>query len=195
MEFVSRMRWLIVIVVFTLSIGLIGWGLYSIARGIFNSSSAPAQIEETTGYNVKSAGTASLTVDGPVVANEENRSYKIEVSSGVVSMKVYKSYGQVLLSEKSYKNNDVSFDNFLSALKELNVTSRKKNTTLDDDNSGTGVCSNGKRYIVELDNDVRRWSTSCSSKQGTAGFSMSAIRTLFGKQVPDKNELLRGTGL
>jgi hypothetical protein len=197
MEFASRLRWALVILTVVISLILVSWGMYSIARSLFNSESNDdtISIEQIDEYSVLSAGSVKYSVDGPVVANQEHDSYTIEVSQNVVSLKVFKSYGQTLVSEKSYKNTAPAYDNFLSALDNLNVTSRTKDTDTDDDYAEQGVCATGKRYIIELDNDVRRWSTSCSSKQGTAGVKMSSVRKLFQKQVPDYRDLVRGTGL
>ena len=197
MEFASKLRWVIVGLVAILVLILIGWGLFTIAQNVFNPSrgedlNANAAFTET---DVKSTGSARFIVDGPVVANEEHRSYEIAVSQNVVSMKVYKNYGGVLIAQKSYPNTSDSFDAFLSALDNYNITARTKKTTVDNDFEELGVCPSGKRYIVELDESIRRWSTSCSNKQGTAGFSMSRVRSLFQKQVPDYRELNRGSGL
>lgn len=196
MEFASRLRWALVLLAVVISLILVSWGLFSIARNIFDRDGGnPALIEQSTIYEVESAATARFITDGPVVANQEHMSYEIEISANVVSMRVYKSYGQTLVTEKSYQNTEEAYQTFLSALDKLDITSRKKNTTVDDDDAEQGVCATGKRYIVELDNDVRRWSTSCSSKQGTAGVSMGSVRSLFQKQVVDFRELTRGTGL
>jgi len=197
MEFASRLRWALVIITVVIALILVSWGMFSIANGIFRggSDSNSALVAEAEAYDVNSAATARLMVDGPVVANQEHNSYIIEVSRNVVSMKVYKSYGQTLVAQKSYNNSEVSYQTFLSALDKLNVTSRIKGTTVDDDNAEQGVCPSGKRYILELDNDVRRWSTSCSHKQGTATVTFSSVRTLFQKQVVDYRELVRVTGL
>lgn len=191
MEFASKIRWFIVITVVILFLVLVGWGLYSIARNIFDSNSGQNQdivaIEEDT---LDYVSTARIYVDGRVVANSEHRSYSVEVSSGVVTMKVYSSYGQNVIREKSYTNTSEAFDNFINALASYNVPDRIDGTTEDDDYNESGVCPTGKRYILELDSEIRRWSTSCSSKEGTANFSMSKVLSLFERQVPDYDDLL-----
>lgn len=197
MEFASRLRWALVMIAVVIALILVSWGLFSVANNLFRrgDNTDTSLFDETTAYDVNSAATARLTVDGPVVANQEHQSYVIEVNENIVSMKVYKSYGQTLISEKSYQNTEEAYQTFLSALDKLGVTGRQKNTDTDDDYAEQGVCATGKRYILELDSDVRRWSTSCSSKQGTATASMKSVRTLFNKQIVDYRELVRGTGL
>lgn len=194
MEFASRLRWIIVIALAITFLALIGWGLFSIANNIFRGAGT-GTTEEISTYDVTSAATARFTVDGPVVANEEHRSYTIEVSQNVVSMKLFGAYGRETIEERSYRNTQEAFDTFLSALENERVTDRARGTVAEDDDAEVGVCSNGRRFIVELDNEIRRWSTSCRDNEGTAGFTMSRIRTLFQKQVPDFREITRGSGL
>lgn len=195
MELASRIRWILVIGLAVVFLILIGWGLFSIANNLFRGTTGDRSVEEVSSYNVTSTATARFTVDGPVVANEDHRSFVIEVSQNVVSMRVYSSYGQTVIAQQSYQNTQPAFDTFLNALENEQVTNRLGNTTTDDDEAESGVCPRGRRFIVELDSDVRRWGTTCSRREGTAGFNMTSIRTLFQRQVPDYRDLVRGTGL
>lgn len=201
MEFASKLRWFLVITAFILFLILVGWGLYSIASSIFRSgveNSGGSGSQQTTSSpedTVLFSAQASIETEGPVVAASEQFSYKIEVSSGVVSMRVYQAYGAKLFREKSYLNSPESYDAFLHALSTMNVTARREGSSPEDDFSETGICPTGRRYVFELDSSLRRWSTSCSAEQGTAGFSMGPVRSLFQRQVPDFSELVSGTGL
>jgi hypothetical protein len=110
-------------------------------------------------------------------------------------MKVYKSYGQVLLDQKSYTNTAPAYDAFLSALENANVTALARNASTQIEFTDQGVCAKGRKFIVELDSAVRRWSTSCNKNEGNAGFSMSSVSVLFQAQVPDFSTLARGLGI
>ena len=198
MEFASKLRWGMVIVIVTIALLLIGWGMFSIARSIFDSGSSSSNNTSTESDEVtlvEDANVARYSVDGPVVANEDHRSYEIEVTSGVVEMTVYKSYGSEVVSRKSYPNTNAAHDAFMSSLASLNVTDRRDGTTLDDDFAEQGVCPSGRRRVLELDDNIRRWSATCSNRVGTADFSMSSVERLFRRQVPDFSELVQGTGL
>jgi len=198
MEFASRLRWILVIAAGLIFLVLVGWGLFSIAKDVFNSSgssSSPTSTGSSESFAVTDAKTARFTTQGPVVANQDYNSYTIEVSGNVVSMKVFKNYTLVLTKQVSYANNAEAYRTFLNAVEVQGVTDRKNNTDTEDDYEERGVCATGKRYIFELDSSIRRWSTSCDSKQGTANFSVSAVRSLFQKQVPEFSELVSGTGL
>ncbi len=194
MEFASKLRWILVIAVMVIALILICWGLFSIARNTFGNNEE-AEVVEQEEFTLDSIGTASYTVDGPVVANEKQRSYRIDVSENVVSMKVYGSYGSFLITEQSYPNTTESYIAFMKALDNANVSERARGTTEEDDYKEVGVCASGKRFIVQLDTAIRRWSTSCGGRQGTAGFSMAPVGSLFQRQVPDFSTLNKGTGL
>lgn len=197
MEFASKLRWFLVVVASILVFILISWGLYSVAKSIFdsgakNNSSRVSDVAADNTADILNTSQVSLIVEGPVVAKSEQKSYKIDVSENVVTMTVYGSYGQNVLGQKSYVNNQESYTAFMSALANIGVPKRFAGTTVEQDTQETGVCASGYRYIVELDSYIRRWSTSCSGKnQGTAGFNMTSTRTLFQRQVPDFSVLLR----
>jgi hypothetical protein len=198
MELASRLRWVIIIIVFLIVLILLGWGMYSIARSIFvanSDSSTTEMVSEEDIFSVESAGEVNFTVDGPVVAADEHRSVKITVRPSTVTITVFKNYGTEAIDTKGYLNSNAAYREFLSALAQENVLLREKGTDEDDDYAEDGVCSTGRTYILELDNDIRRWSTSCRGDLGTAGFNMTAVRRLFEKQVPDYREITRGTGL
>jgi hypothetical protein len=194
MELASKLRWILVIAVMVIALILVSWGLFSIAQNIFTVDETQTEQQETE-VSVESVSTASYTVDGPVVANNLHRSFRIEVSENVVTMRVYGGYGSFLISENSYPNTAESYAVFMSALENENISSRAKGTTPDDDFSEVGVCATGRKFIVELDKELRRWSTSCNNREGTAGFNMQAVGTLFQLQVPDYNTIVSGTGL
>lgn len=194
MEFASKLRWILILFLTLVIIIITGWGLYTIAKRIFTSGSdLPAQISNV--YEVSNADSTTFHVDGPVVASEDHRSYDITVSQNVASIKVYKAYGATVISEKSYLNTQESYSTFLSALENLDVANRVKNTTETDDLNYAGICAIGKTYILSFDNDLTRWSTTCSRKQGTANFAMVTVKDLFEKQIPDFREIIRGINL
>ena len=58
-----------------------------------------------------------------------------------------------------------------------------------------GSCPRGKRYILEVGDNERRWTDSCDRADGTAAGMMTTMRVLFAKQVPDFDELVKNTGL
>ncbi len=196
MEFTSKLRWILVVFVLLFFLIFIGWGLSAIARSVFNRGDSAQTTDETTeNTSLEGIRVARYIVDGPVVASAEHRKYVIEVSPSVVMMRVFSDYGQKVVAEKSYTNNADAFDAFMKSLESANATARYANTDIDDDIADTGVCPDGRRFIVELGNDIRRWTTSCDRKQGTAAGKMTTMRKLFAKQIPDFETLVKNTEL
>lgn len=196
MEFASKIRWAIFIAVGVLSLILIIWGLFSIAQNLFNPSDDNTVRTETIDEDIVSdARTFSFTTIGPIVAKNEHRESTITVSPNVVEIKLFSGYDKTVIESRSYQNTPAAYNEFRSALEVLDVSKRLRGTDKEDDSSDEGFCPTGRRYIVEIESEIRRWSTSCSSKQGTAAFNMSSVRNLFQKQVPEFNDINQGTGL
>jgi hypothetical protein len=196
MEFASRVRWIVLVTIFVIALILIGWGLFSIASNLFSSNdTAITQTDPSTDFLVESTKVAKYSVDGPIVANENHRSYTITVTESQVIMKTYKSYGQIELGQKSYPNTAAAYSAFLSALTNANVTAMKRNATTDASFSDKGVCATGRKFILDLDSSLSRWSTSCDTKQGNAGSNMGRVGNLFQRQVPDFGQLASGLGI
>lgn len=200
MEFASKLRWVLILLAGIIFLILIGWGLFTIASNIFrggdsNETANISQVASDVDENLEFANMVSFEQSGPIVAKSEHRSYVITVSSNVVTMRLYKAYGQEIISEKSYQNSPEAFESFLLGLDTIGVPDRFEGTSPDDDNAYTGTCPTGRRYIVQVDSSITRWSTSCSDGLGNAGFSMSQTRTLFQRQVPDFSDIVQGERL
>jgi Na+-transporting methylmalonyl-CoA/oxaloacetate decarboxylase gamma subunit len=198
MEFASKLRWILVVFILLFVLIFVGWGLSAVARNVFNRSSGTDAIsisDDVESANLEGFTSVRYIVDGPVVASTEHRKYIIEVSRNVVSMNVYSDYGQKVVKTKSYVNNTEAFDTFIDSLEQANATSRYVGTDEEDDYSDQGVCPDGRRYILELGDSVRRWTTSCDRADGTAAGKMTTMRKLFSKQIPDFEDLIEGTVL
>jgi hypothetical protein len=196
MEFASKLRWILVIFILLFVLIFVGWGLSVVARNVFNGSSNDATtVEEVAEPELEGVSVVRYTVDGPVVASSDHRRYTIEVTQNVVMMRVYADYGQKVLSEKTYQNNFSAYNTFIRSLEAANATARYAGTDAEDDIADQGVCPDGRRFILELGDDIRRWTTSCDRKEGTAAGKMTTMRTLFARQIPDFDEMVKGTGL
>jgi Na+-transporting methylmalonyl-CoA/oxaloacetate decarboxylase gamma subunit len=196
MELASKLRWVLVIFVMLFVLIFVGWGLSAIARSVFNrGSSDSATVDETVTTDLQGIRVVRYIVDGPVVASADHRRYSIEINPNIVMMRLYSDYGQKVIAEKSYVNNTESYSAFMSALEQANAAARYEGTDEDDDIADEGVCPDGRRYIIELGSDIRRWTTSCDRKQGTAAGKMTTMRKLFAKQVPDFEAMVEDTVL
>ena len=197
MEFASKLKWILIIFILLFVLILVGWGLSAVARSVFSGSNdkETVVVEEQADTSINGVSTVSYTVDGPVVASSLHKSYKVEVSSSVVTMRVYSDFGQRVIAERSYINNETAYSNFVFSLERAKATARFEGTDEEDDKADQGVCPKGYRYILEIGDDIRRWTTSCDRTLGTAAGQMTTIRSLFNKQIPDYTSLIKGTGL
>lgn len=197
MEFASRLRWILVIAVSIIALLLVVWGLFTIASNLFRgdeSQEDTVQIDSDRSL-VESTAVAFYKVEGPIVANENQRSYTIAVSANTVTMKTYSNFGKTLIGEISYQNTPVAYASFLSALANADVTALQRNASTEFTFEDQGVCATGRKFFVELDTNIFRWSTSCGTRTGNAGFKMSPVSTLFQRQVPDFNQMTNGLGI
>lgn len=190
MEFASRIRWILVIAFVVIALILVSWGLFTIASNIFRGDDLPATTTSDDSRVVASTASARYRVEGPIVANADQRSYTITVSKNVVTMQTFQNYGKSLIAEKSYQNTEAAYESFLSALYNENITAlNRRNTSTEFTFADQGVCASGQKFFVDLDTKIFRWSTSCSDREGNAGFNMNMISALFEEQVPDFFEL------
>lgn len=199
MEITSKLKWVLVVFALLFVLIFIGWGLSSIAKSVFNnkdsSSSTVVEEEQAAGSSLEGVSVVRYIVDGPIVASAEQRSYVIEITAASANMKVYSDYGQKVVSEKSYPNNAEAYSNFIQSLEKANALARFEKTDTDDDYADKGACPKGKRYILEIGDEERRWTTSCDRTEGTAAGRMTTMRELFVKQIPDFDVLVKGTDL
>ena len=143
-----------------------------------------------------SASAAQLEIDGPVVANQDHQSMKIEVDADTVTATVYKGYENSVERSQTFSNTQEAYEVFLRALQYDGFTLYNTNTPTDE----RGYCPQGNRYIMTFKNngsDVRRtWTTSCGSTiKGTYAGTLTPVTSLFKQQVPNYNTFTRGVNL
>lgn len=157
--------------------------------------SQPTYATPLTDYSTTNSQ-VSLTVDGPVVAEQNHSSYRITVDRNNVTIETIQGYENRVVDTKTYSNNQASFYSFLRALDIAGFTSGKEAKT-DSANDERGVCASGDRYVFELINDgsdlQRYWASSCGS--GTFKGNSAKVRQLFSLQVPDFDQLTTGLTL
>ena len=163
-----------------------------IVRGGSNTAVGPKAID-LADY-ITNASEVSLTIDGPITADQTHHSIAIVVDERTASAQLIKGYEGQVENSKTYTNNDYSFANFLLALKHAGFTLGNTDESVKDER---GYCPTGIRYVYELkdnDKEVRRfWSTSCN-RDGTYKGMADLTRTLFQQQIPDYDELANAAG-
>lgn len=136
----------------------------------------------------------SLTVNGPVVSEDERRSVRITVSPIERRIEILSGYHDTVINSQTYSNTTAAYEAFLSALGGQGFTN-SKTTKISDHRS---VCPGGRHYIYELTEGnstvSNLWSISCN-REGTFNGRASAVRELFSRQIPDYSQQVAGVKL
>ena len=133
-----------------------------------------------------------MTVRGPIVADEDYRSYQIIVTPNTRTMTTYKGYLNQAIDNKVLANNIPAYEQFVYALNNANYM--KGNELTGDNNDTRGLCATGSLYqfeILQSDKTIKKlWTTSCSSTRGSLNATLSAITKLFSAQIPNSKALI-----
>lgn len=138
-----------------------------------------------------------LTVRGPIVANENFRSYSITISPESREMTTYEGYLDKPIAEKKLDNNSRAYTELVYALDKRKMMDGTSLT--EQQNDLRGICASGKIYKFETlkDNSVVKslWTSDCSGSKGSAQANVNEILDMFLKQIPDGKKMAAGIGL
>lgn len=168
-------------------------------KNLFNSqpsTSLGQQVNKIANYASTSA-VASLTIDGPIVANKNFNQVVIDVSSDYVELKIVNGYNGHIIKKYLYSNNQNAYKAFLTSLAlngfELKVNNSKGLS------GPIGVCSDGDSYIFQLirnsDKIINSWTTNCYSQPYTFAGNVNAVINLFQSQIPNYNQKVQNLNL
>jgi hypothetical protein len=177
------------IIVTIVVVALVISGIVALGRVFFSSSSSSTSTTPTLSSSVLNTGedrSVRWTVRGPIVADENFRSYQITISASSRNYTVYSGYLKSVISTNSYENNDRAYDEFVHALINADIT----NTRSASNDDLRGVCATGGiAYEFETlngsDVDQSLWSSTCSQSKGTMAADALKIHALFVNQIPD----------
>ncbi|MBM3210146.1 hypothetical protein FJZ39_02300 [Candidatus Saccharibacteria bacterium] len=138
-----------------------------------------------------------FTQRGPIVADENFRSYQITVSTDNRTITAYEGYLQNALDSKTYANNSRAYEEFVFALDKANMMNGDAFEGEADDTRGLCATGNVYEYEVLQGNRVvkRLWSTDCDGSKGSLEASVEQLNNLFHNQVPDSDEVLEQAGM
>lgn len=181
---------IIPIIITIIIVALVISALVAVGRMMFGSNdgsstdSAPtissSVLDTTANRSVR------WTVRGPIVAEENFRSYQITVGPNSRTYTVYSGYLGSVVSTQTYPNNTRAYEEFVHALTNADITSTR--TAASDDIRG--VCATGGiAYKFEALNnneaDQSLWSSTCAQSRGTMAADALKIQALFVNQIPD----------
>lgn len=181
------------IIVVILIIALVVAALVSVGRILFTGGDSP---DESTGettdsvvaalQNINDSRGVRWTVRGPIVADEDFRSYQITVSPAERTFITYAGYLDQIVDVKTYSNNTEAYEQFVFALDKTDV-----GTTRDAKGEDfRGACATqGFGYQFETLSgetpDHTLWTTTCKGSRGTMTADPSQVHMLFANQIPD----------
>jgi hypothetical protein len=172
---------------FLVSIGLIILVFILVLRG-FGGKSGPENQNPLTDY-ANSDSLVRMTVDGPIVADQQHQAYRITVGRSETRIETLQGYEYDAIDTTTYNNNQESFANFLRA---IDLAGYAKGTVDADSQAQDerGVCANGDRFLFEIIKGTsqiqRYWSTSCGSN-GTFKGNTDSVKHLFDRQIPPQD--------
>lgn len=166
-----------------------------------NKSSETSQQEQDTStkelLTVETGRSVKMTVRGPIVANEDARSYSVEVSPSGRSLKVLKGYNGEVINQKDHANTSVSYDEFIHALNKANMMKGEALTGEADDLRG--VCAGGHIYDFAIlkDGEVVKhlWTSTCGGSKGSLLANTKQLQDLFASQIPEFKKVVNDLGV
>jgi hypothetical protein len=184
---------ILVIVIIIIAIAAI----VSLARVVFFSGgpSAPAvtDVSREALLNTSSGRSVSMTVRGPIVADEEFHSYKIEISASSRQLSTFKGYLNTVVDRTNLGNNVAAYEEFVHALDKADLAD---GTELEGDrNDVRGICATGRVYefsILDGNSTVKRlWTSTCKGSPGSLDASVNQLTELFVNQIPGSEALIK----
>lgn len=186
----SKPRILPLIVVIVI-VALVIAALVTVGRMVFGGNSQSTEQEKkdavaTAVLDTTASRSVQWTVRGPLVANENFRSYQINVGPKERVFTVYSGYLGEPLESKRYANNTAAYEQFVFALNKANAGS----TRTADDTDIRGVCATGGivytfETLANTTADNMLWSSTCKNSPGTMAANPLQIHALFTNQIPD----------
>jgi len=172
--------------------------LVSLARVVFFSGSSSdnttqVDVSRDALLNTSANHSVTMTVRGPIVADEAFRSYKIDVAPNNRHLVTYTGYLDTMVDQISLGNSVAAYNEFVHALDKADFTKGKQLT--DEKNDTSGVCATGSVYrftIYDGSTVVKDlWTSTCNGSKGSLNASVTQLTNLFTKQIPDAEKLIK----
>jgi len=147
--------------------------------------------------NTNADRSVRLVVRGPIVADENFRSYRITISPSARTIQTFRGYLETQIEQKSLSNNVRAYEEFVHA---LNLANMAKGTQFEGDrNDVRGICATGRVSefsLLQNDNPVEMlWTSTCNGSPGSLRANADQLRALFVGQIPDAATIIRNASL
>ncbi len=185
-----RTRRIVTIAISLVIIAVAIAAMVSVARALFfsnNGNTADVTASQQALISTNADRSVSMTVRGPIVANEDFRTYTITITPNGRAVVVSKGYLATVVSNTKLANNIPAYEQFVYALNKANMM---RGTELTGDaNDIRGVCATGHVYEFSIlkNNTAEKtlWTSTCSSAHGSLNATLSQLTGLFNVQIPE----------
>lgn len=172
-------------------------GLVSLGRVIFGGGQStekkPVDTSREALLSVFPSNSVRMTVRGPLVADEQFRSYRITVDPEGRNLTIFSGYLDQVLTSTQLNNNTKAYEQLVYALDKANMVKGIPFTDAKDDTRG--ICATGRVYefeVVKSGNVVKRlWTSTCKGSSGSLRASRDQLYNLFMQQIPDGEKSIR----
>lgn len=178
-------------------------GIVGLARLIFTGSApstdtkAEVDIIQQALLNTKDGRSVSMTVRGPIVADEDFRSYRITISPTARNIQAYTGYLETVTSEETLPNNTAAYEEFVNALDKANLVAGKPFE--EERNNLSGICAGGRVYEFAIRSGTvtehMYWTSTCGGSRGSLKANVNQLSKLFLDQVPSGSDIARSLRL
>ena len=166
-------------------------GLVALARVVFTGSSNRSQdvvdVSKQNLLNAEDGRAVRMTVRGPIVADEDFRSFSITVSPSSRQYTAYTGYLDAVTAQETLSNNRAAYEQFVHALDKANLV--LGNPFEGEKNNVLGICATGKVYEFSLLNggevEEMLWTSTCGGSKGSLRASAAQLSQLFLEQIPN----------
>lgn len=171
-------------------------GIVGLARLIFTGSSSSNSKEQVNVIQEDllssiDGRSVSMTVRGPIVADEDFRSYRIIVSPNSRQFQSFNGYLDTVTRQETLPNNTAAYEEFVGALDKANLVAGQPFT--DEKNNLRGVCATGRIYeFAILNGNLAQhvyWTSTCSGSRGSLKGNVNQLSELFLNQIPNGSDI------
>jgi hypothetical protein len=164
-------------------------GLVYVARLLFFSGNSVIPMDDNSRTEFLSTAadrSVRLQVRGNIVADENFRTYQIQIGPSQRRLTLYKGYEMNAFDNTLLYNNTPAYQQFVAALNRARMMNGNELTG--EANNTNGICASGSLYEFQIlqNNKVQKslWSTSCGSAQGSLRANTNTLVSLFVSQIP-----------
>lgn len=195
-RFIPILLVIVITIVAVAAVVMIGQAIFNKKQPLDQQNQSVDQ-GKTALLSVDVSRSVKLTVRGPIRAQENFRSYTIEISPDSRVMTTYKGYLAEVIKEERLGNNAKAYEELVYSLNKRKMMDGKQLT--EKQNDLRGVCARANIYKFETLNDgavvKTLWTSDCGGAKGSAEADVNEIIDMFLKQVPNGKKMVQEIGL